>query len=277
MIQEKRADLHLHTFYSDGTFSPAELVERAKALHLFAISVTDHDTMSGLPEALAAAGKDLEVIPGVELTAAFGDRELHLLGYFIRAEDPTFTSFLEEMHHYRRKRIKAMIDRLRVHGVKVSMEEVESIAGKGVLGRPHLAQALVEKKVVPSLDEAFGRYLGDRAPCFVKGAPLTVPDAVRLIRGAGGVAVLAHPHRLVEDGSIPQLIADGIQGIEVFHSDHNASVRRHYQEIAKRQGVLAAGGSDCHGLRKKNGPLIGSVTIPYEWVERLKAVASGKD
>jgi len=269
--KEKRADLHLHTCHSDGTFSPREVVQKAIGLQLSAISVTYHDTVEGLKEAFSASGEGLEVIPGVELTAVFKEREIHILGYGFRPQDTDLTAFLKRMQQYRKARIQAMIDRLKMHKVHVTLEEVSAAAGEGSLGRPHLAQVLVEKGFVRSLDEAFQRYLGDKAPCFVKGATLTVPEAVRLIGKAGGVAVLAHPKWAVFDEWIPELVSAGIQGIEVYHSDHSPGIAEKYRRIASTHNLLITGGSDCHGLRKTKGPLMGTVTIPYELVERLKA------
>lgn len=267
----KSIDLHLHTYHSDGTFSPEEVIRRAKRLGLVAISVTDHDTISGLRAARKAADGDLEIVTGVELTVRFKDRELHVLGYGFRDDDSNFNSLLQEKQAERKGRIQAMIERLNAHGVAVTLEEVRTVLGSGEsVGRPHLAQVLVDRGVVRSLEEAFKRYLGDHAPCFVKKATLTVSEAGQRIRQAGGVAVLAHPHRLVEDAWIRELVAEGIQGIEVFHPDHSARVSRHYLEIAEKLKLLVTGGSDCHGLRKTQGPLIGSVQVPYEYLERLK-------
>lgn len=268
---ERRIDLHLHTFHSDGTFSPEEAVRRAKELGLAAISVTDHDIVSAVPEAIAAAGAELEVIPGVEMTVVFRDRELHILGYGVRIADPEFASFLDRMQGYRLDRIRKMTDRARELGCTVTHDEVMAIAGPGSVGRPHLAEAMVRKGFVGSLKEAFNRYLKDDGPCFVKGATLTVPDAVKLIRAAGGVAVLAHPHRLVEDDWMPEMIDAGIQGIEVYHSDHDPQTAEKYRRIAAAGGLLVTGGSDCHGHRKRKRPLIGSVKVPYDLLERLKA------
>ncbi len=265
-----RADLHLHTHFSDGTFSPEEVVARAKALGLFAISITDHDTLEAIPKALAAAGPDLDVVAGVELTVAFKDRELHLLGYGFRTDDPALVEFLARMQRYRLERIQAMIDRLGERGIPVTLEEVRRIAGVGSVGRPHLAEALVKRGAVRSMEEAFQKYIGDQGPCFVKGATLTIPKGVELLRAAGGVAALAHPHRMVEDGWFPELVAAGLQGIEVYHSDHDAAVSKRYRRLAEQHRLLVTGGSDCHGLRNSKGPLIGTVTIAYDLVERLK-------
>ena len=272
---EPRVDLHLHTHHSDGTFPPEELIRRAKSLGLTTLSVTDHDTIAALPAARAAAGKDLEILSGVELTAASHDRELHILGYGFREEDPALRGYMEQARDRRHGRIQAMIDQLKTRGIEVTLQEVEWIAGEGnSIGRPHLAEAMMKKGAVRSLSEAFDLYLGDHAPCFVKQAILTVADAVRLIRQAGGIAVLAHPHRIVEDAWIPDLVADGVEGIEVYHSDHNPSVTGHYRQIAQQRGLLMTGGSNCHGFRKSNGPLIGTVKVPAACLDQLKAALS---
>ncbi len=268
---DKFADLHTHTLHSDGTFSPEELVRRAKEAKLSVLSVTDHDSIAGVAAALQASGGDLEIIPGVELTVVFKNRELHLLGYGIRVNDPSLTAFFARMQTYRQDRIRKMIDRLRERGVEVSFDEVAAVAGKGSMGRPHLAEVLVTRGAVRSLDEAFQKYLGDNAPCFVKGATLTVAQAVELIRAAGGVSSLAHPNHMVDDSWIPELVAAGVQAIEAFHSDHDAVVTEHYRQMAKRHKVLVTGGSDCHGFRKAGGPQLGKVTLPYHpYVEQLK-------
>lgn len=268
-----RVDLHLHTRHSDGTFTPQEVVQRARSAGLAAISITDHDTLAGLTPARLAAGPGLEVLAGVELTAVWARRELHILGYGFRTEDVPLQSYLTRAQGGRRSRIQAMIGRLKERGVQVSLEEVEQAAGDvDSIGRPHLAEALMRKGIVRSLSEAFERYIGDRAPCFVRQATLTVADAVGLIGGAGGVAVLAHPHRMVEDAWVPALIQQGIQGIEVYHPDHNASVAEHYRRLAQEHGLLITGGSDCHGLRRQGGPFIGTIPVPYGCVERLKEI-----
>ncbi len=276
-------DLHLHTHHSDGTFTPEEVVRRAKSLKMTAISITDHDTLSALPAAREAARpsagseRAVEILTGVELTAVSRDRELHVLGYGFQEEDPAMQDYIRRARERRHSRIQLMIGRLNAHGVEVTRAEVETIAGEGTsIGRPHLAEALLKRGVVHSLNEAFDRYIGDQAPCFVKNAILTTADAARLIRQAGGVAVLAHPFRLVEDEWIPQLAADGIQGIEAYHSDHNPTITKHYLKIAKELNLMVTGGSDCHGYRKSKGPLIGTVKVPEECLERLKDVIASE-
>ena len=266
-------DLHLHTRHSDGTFTPEEVVRRAKSLGLTTISVTDHDTLSALPAARAAAGRDLEILAGVELTAVSHDRELHILGYGFREEDVPMRAYVQQAQDRRHNRIQLMIDKLNGLGIEVTRPEVEQIAGPGAsVGRPHLAEALIKRGAVRSLNEAFDKYLGDHAPCFVRDAILTVADAVWLIRQAGGAAILAHPHRLVEDEWIPALVAEGVQGIEVYHSDHDPAAVKHYRKIAEGKNLLMTGGSDCHGFRKSKGPLIGSIQVPDSCLDRLRSV-----
>ncbi|MCM8794845.1 MAG: PHP domain-containing protein [Candidatus Omnitrophica bacterium] len=265
-----KVDLHSHTFYSDGTFSPEELVGRAKKAGLSVLSITDHDSMEGIPAAVKSAAGDLEILPGVELTVAFRDRELHILGYGIDPRNTPFISFLKRMRAKRTDRIRKMIEKLKAKGIQISFEEVKAAAGNGAIGRPHLAEILLKKRYVPSFQEAFQQYIGDRAPCFVKEATLTVPEAVELVRSAGGVTSLAHPYRIVEDAWLPELIAAGIQGIEVYHSEHPETVSAIYRKFAEDNGLLITGGSDCHGFRKEPGPLIGTVFLPEEDFFRLR-------
>ncbi len=265
-----KADLHTHTFHSDGTFSPEELVSRAQAAGVSILSITDHDSVAGIEAAIRAAGSGLEIIPGVEITVVFEGRELHLLGYGINPADRDFLSFLEQMQVYRTGRIRKMIEQLNGRGIPVTFEEVAAIAGKGAIGRPHLAEALVNRKAVKTLQDAFQEYIGDHAPCFVKGATLTVAEAVKLIRSAGGVSSLAHPYHIVEDGWIPGLVSQGIEGIEAYHSDHSPVIAQRYRQTAEQHGLLVTGGSDCHGFRRGKGPLVGTVAVPEECVIRLK-------
>ena len=273
-MKQRSADLHLHTNHSDGTFTPEEVVRRAEEKGLTVISITDHDSVGGIEAARKAAAGRIEILPGVEMTAAFGRREIHILGYGIHFEDPSWVDFLDGLQRRRVDRIQAMIERLQPHGISITLEEVQKISGGGSLGRPHLAEILLQKGAVRSFDEAFQRYLGDNAPCFVKTVDLTVQETVRRIHHAGGVAVCAHPYRIVDDAWIPELIEDGIQGIEVHHSEQTGAVAEKYRRIASKEDLLMTGGSDCHGFRKSKGPLIGTVTISYEWVDRLKEAIS---
>ncbi len=266
-----RADLHSHTTFSDGTSSPAELVAQAVAAKLAAIAVTDHDCVDGVAPAVAEARGRLEVIAGVELTVAFRSVELHILGLFVDPASPAIQERLAKFRTARKTRLAQMIERLKAFDVSMTLEEVLQLSLHGAAGRPHLAQALVRRGYVKTPEEAFERFLGDHAPCFVKGATMTPAMAAALIRDAGGVSALAHPARFVPDVWLPELIAAGIQGIEAYHPDHSAATAERYRQYADAHGLLVTGGSDAHGTWKTKGPAIGSVTVPYTDVERLKA------
>lgn len=271
-----RADLHSHTTFSDGTASPAEMVEQAVAAELAAIAVTDHDCVDGVAPAVAAAAGRIEVIAGVEMTVAFRRVELHVLGLFVDPGSPAIQERLAAFRDARKVRLAQMIERLKAYDVSLTLEEVLRLSPHGAAGRPHLAQALVQRGVVKTPEEAFERFLGDHAPCFVKGATMTPAMAAALIRDAGGVSALAHPARFVPHEWLPELIAAGIQGIEAYHPDHSHATAERYREYAEQHGLLVTGGSDAHGAWKTNGPVIGSVTIPYADVERLNAAAKGQ-
>ena len=271
---DKRADLHLHTTFSDGTASPDELVQQALEAGLTAIAVTDHDCVDGVAGAVAAAGGRLEVIPGVEMTVAFRGVELHVLGLFVDLNGSAIHDRLAGFRQLRVTRLKQMLERLKTYGVTLSLEEVLELSEQGSAGRPHLALAMVRRGYVKSPEEAFDRFIGDKAACFVKGATMTPRDAAELIRAAGGVSALAHPARFVPDAWLPELWASGIQGIEAYHPDHSAQTAERYRRYAAEHKLLVTGGSDAHGTWKTDGPSVGSVTIPYEYVDELKAAAS---
>lgn len=247
-------------------------MERAKAAMLSAISVTDHDSVAGIEAARRAAEGHPEVISGVELTAGFKKRELHVLGYGFQESAPQMQEYLARARSRRLGRMEAMLERLQERGISIRMEEVQAVAAQGEsIGRPHLAEVLLKKGMIRNLSEAYERFIGDQAPCFVPQGMLTVPEAAGLIRRQGGVAVLAHPYRIVEDAWIPALVEAGIQGLEVYHSDHDAQMTKHYQGLARQFGLLETGGSDCHGFRRARGPLLGTVSVPVSLLEPLKA------
>lgn len=267
----KLADLHVHTNLSDGTFTPEKVVKYAKRMGLDAIAITDHDCVSGIAPAMAAA-KDIgvEIIPGVELTAEMDDKEIHVLGYFIDWQNVK----LDEIIKVRVERAKKMLQKLKEHKVDVSEEELFELSGPGSIGRPHIARLLLKKGFVSSIQQAFKKYIGDGKPCYVKKFKLTPAEAVALIKGVGGVAALAHPMTIYsEDKTIEEivglLVKDGIQGIEVYHSDHKKKHEVMLKELARRFNLAVTGGSDCHGFGKKE-VLIGKVKIPYELVENLR-------
>jgi 3',5'-nucleoside bisphosphate phosphatase len=250
-----RIDLHAHSNRSDGTFTPSELVRLAADRELDVVALTDHDTTDGLVEAFAEGVRSgVEVVPGVEFSAEFDHTSVHVLCYWMDVEDEGLQAELHRLREDRYRRGELMVERLRELGVPVEFERVREIAGEATIVRPHVAQAMVEAGVVETEKEAFERYIGDGRPGHVAKHALDPVDAVALIRAAGGVCVLAHPGMWGDQSSIPETLiarmADaGMRGLEVEHPDHAPVARDHYRRLAAELGLVATGGSDCHGLR----------------------------
>jgi predicted metal-dependent phosphoesterase TrpH len=271
-----RIDLHTHTTASDGLLSPAALVQAVQAARLDVFSVTDHDTLDALADAEAHARTlRLRLIPGIELSAMWRKKvELHILGYFLDAMDARLLAFLRERREARRTRLQAMLNRLRALGMVVEAEEVLVCAQDGNVGRPHLARVLAQRGFVSSSDEAFERYLGEGKPAYVPRPDVTIADAIQVIHEAGGLASLAHPGLHNHDEAIPDLVAAGLDAIEVYHVVHTASQETHYRRLAERRGLLVTGGSDFHGAAGRDyGPAPGMPCLPEADFSRLQAVA----
>ena len=267
------ADLHLHTHFSDGTYSPEELVAQARAHRLNALALTDHDTVEGCVRAAQACDSvQIEFIAGTELTAEQDNNELHILGYYLDTKNPRLLNEIGKFQLVRQNRIREMVSRLNQADVPLTAEAVFALANCRAPGRPHVARALVQAGLCASLDEAFERFLKKNRPAFVPKFKMSAAEAIELIHHAGGVAVLAHPGLNRTDDFIPALIQAGLDGIECFHTKHSNSIADHYLQIADRFQLLVTGGSDCHGL-SKGKPLIGTVKLPYQHVEKLKARA----
>jgi len=264
------ADLHLHTFFSDGTYSPEELVEQAKRAGLQAIALTDHDTMEGCPRTAEACRKaKIEFIPACEFTAEMGEIEIHLLGYYLDMENGRLREQLGKFQAVRQQRIETMTARLNALGIPLHADTVFAIANCRAPGRPHVARALVQEEFCGSLDEAFERFLKKGKPAWAPKLKISALGAIELIHQAGGIAVLAHPGLSRADEVIPDVIAAGLDGLECFHTKHSTSMTEHYLELAEKNRLLVTGGSDCHG-RNHGKPLIGTIKIPYQYVEHLK-------
>lgn len=273
--QESRvADLHLHTFYSDGTYSPQELVAQAQAQELSAIALTDHDTVEGCVEtAQGCQAAGIEFVTGTELTAEQDGHEIHILGYEIDLRNQKLLNEIGKFQTVRQDRIREMVQRLNEINIPLRAEQVFSLANCRAPGRPHVARALVQAGLVSSLDEAFERFLKKNRPAWVPKFKMSAGDATALIHQSGGVAVIAHPGLNRSDEVIPAMVDSGLDGIECFHTKHSAATAHHYIQMAEHFNLLVTGGSDCHGL-SKGRPLIGSVRLPYERVEQLRARAA---
>src|SRR4030042_2304519 len=269
-----KADLHLHTTASDGRYSPEELVGKAAGLGLEVIAITDHDSVNGVAPALKAAQSfpSLKVIPGVEIGTDVPAVEVHVLGYFINYVDAGLVDKLVELRDSRKIRARKMIAKLANLGVSVEWERVQEIAGSGSVGRPHVAQAIMEKGYVQSLKEAFIKYIGRDGPAYAERDKMTPQEVVELLVKVGGLAVLAHPadNDDLED-LIPRLQRVGLAGIEVYYNAYGKSNVQHLASLARKHRLIATGGSDFHGLDHITETPMGGVDIPPECIERLLA------
>jgi hypothetical protein len=268
-------DLHSHSTASDGEHSPEEVVARAAQAGIRTLAITDHDTVAGLAAARAAGdGRGVRVVPGIELSAFVHAREAHLLGHFVRPEDPRLATLAERLRVERDGRMALMVQKVCALGLPVRLEEVRALAGAAPLGRPHLARVMVEKGYVLSTREAFERYLGDRRPAWVDRFRLGCAEAIRLIRDAGGAATLAHPGASkMEWGDVQALARAGLAGLEVYHPDHNPSVRQKYLGLARDFRLVATAGSDFHGDKVAPKHPLGCVTMSEESLADLRARA----
>ncbi len=276
----KFADLHTHTKHSDGTFTPSELVDYAAKQGIAVLSLTDHDSVSGIDEAIEAGFRaGVEIIPGIELNTDFKDAELHILGYFIDYKNPDFIKKLSRFRESRVERMRMMIAKLNDSGHEITFDEVRDEAlsesgGENVLasiGRPHLARVMVKRKIVEEERSAFERYIGNGKSCYVEVLnKLSPADAVKFIIEFGGLAVMAHPGLTGCDSVIGELVENGLCGLEVYHSSHDAQTVKKYEKIAAGYGLITTGGSDCHGPKPNMQPYCGMVKLPLAIIELLK-------
>jgi len=268
-------DLHSHTTASDGTLGPAELVREAVRRGIRVLAVTAHDSTEGLAEAMAEAARHppLQIVPGIEINCDIEGAEIHILGYCMDYETPWFQDFCHRQREERRARVHRMADRLAELGMPIDPEAVFAIVREGSAGRPHVAQVMLARGYVKTVREAFDKYLGSGKPAHVPRVKLTPADAVRLIRKAGGVPVIAHPGLADRDELIPDLVAAGLMGIESYYSEHSAAQTAGYVQMCRDLGLVPTGGSDFHGSRVRAGSL-GVPSIPMVVWEELEAKAA---
>lgn len=263
-------ELHTHSAASDGAFAPAELARRCARAGVELWALTDHDNCYGCAEAAKAAGKlGIDFLPGIEMSS-FAGRSVHVLGYGIDPDGAVVREYAERRIEARRDRTHAMIERLEKLGIEVEFERVVEVADSDILGRPHLARALVDIGAVPSIDEAFDRFLHDGGPAHVHTRWPSVEEAIELIERAGGVSVLAHPGQYDLDDAIAGWIEAGLDGIEVVHPSHGSAERRRYEALADAHDLLKTASSDFHGNRGY-GIELGEVDFPPSWLEDLEA------
>ncbi len=267
-----KADLHTHTHYSDGRFTPAELIAMAKRSGLGYIAVTDHDNVDGIPEAIEA-GKEhgIEVIPGVELSSEHNGREVHVLGYFMDCTHKDFLEHLASFRVLRKTRAEKIVKKLNALNVQLEMDDVlEQVSGNASIGRPHIAYAMLEKKVITNYYEAFSKYLGDNKPAYEKKPNISTADAIKLISDAGGLSFVAHPNKTIRDEAMIEIIEHGLDGIEVIHPSHTADDVRYFQNITSQYFLLESGGSDFHGGRINDDSLLGNYWVNEQKVNAMK-------
>ena len=277
-------DLHIHSTASDGSFTPAEIINHAQRLNLAAIAITDHDSIYGSKEALRAGIPPcLKFLTGVEISAAHpsffpGSGSFHILGYGICLDNHALNQTLNRLREARKNRNPKIIKRLNELGLKISLEDVEQAVADGQLGRPHIAQTMIKKGFVESMDEAFDQFLGAGKPAYVDKKRIGCEAAIKMIRDAGGIPVLAHPALLdIEDDRqleelIKNLIRIGMRGIEVYYPEHSTEQTQHYAKLANKYDLLMTGGTDFHGSitpKIKMGTGKGTLFIPYELYEKL--------
>jgi len=268
-------DLHVHSTASDGRLSPEEVVALAARHGLTTMALTDHDTISGIAPALAAAQAfpNLKVIPGVELSTDAVQGEVHVLGYFIDHTSNELCARLERMRNSRWERAQAMVDRLQDLGIHIEWSRVQEIAGSGSVGRPHLVQAMLEKGYVASFKEAFTNYIGQGGPAYVKRKKMTPVRAVEIILRAGGLPVLAHPFTVSDPETLViELKTAGLVGIEAYYGGYTAQEINALVSLSDEYDLIATGGSDYHGIDSNSETMIGDVDVPVEAVERLVAL-----
>ena len=277
-------DLHIHSTASDGSLTPAAILDHARKLNLAAIAITDHDSIEGSREALRAGIPScLHFLSGVEISAAHppflpGSGSFHILGYGIRLDDTVLNQTLKRLQEVRKNRNPKIIRRLNELGCAVSLEEIRQIVGKGQIGRPHIASALMKKGYVTSINEAFKKYLGTGKPAYVDKERIGCEEAIKMIRNAGGIAALAHPGLLdMPDEQrlevlIQNLIEIGVGAVEVYYPQHTAGQTERYMRLSKKYGLLMTGGTDFHGSitpEIKMGSGKGDLFIPVEVYEAL--------
>ncbi|NLK35873.1 MAG: PHP domain-containing protein [Gracilibacteraceae bacterium] len=266
-----RADLHIHTTASDGFLSPEEVVRWAGIKRLAAIGITDHDTVKGISPAKKAALRfGVEVIPGIELSTIFEDEEIHILGYYIDYKTRWFTDILEKIQNSRYERAGKIVDKLNDMGIDITLEQVKGIADEGSMGRPHIARAMIDKGYISNIREAFSEYIGKDRPAYVERYKLSSGEAIDMIKRLGGISVLAHPGLINNKTNIEKIIDLGIDGIEVYHTKHDDETVRNSLAIAHSRKLLITGGSDCHGIKLNNEPILGNCSIDYKYVQMLK-------
>lgn len=270
----RKSDLHIHTTYSDGILTPTEVVKWAFKKSLTDISITDHDTTEGVEEAISEGlAKNINIIPGIELSCMEQDYEVHILGYYLDYKSPKLREFTRTLKQARENRTIDIINKLNKLKIDISLEEVKEISGEGNIGRPHIAKALINKGIVDTVDGAFKIYLGRGKPAYVDRFKVTVVDGIELIHSLGGAAVIAHPGLISSTKVQNYVINQNIDGIEVIHCKHTEEQIKYFTDIANKLKLIKTAGSDCHGYIENGVPQLGEFFTNEDVSKLLKEKA----
>lgn len=272
------ADLHIHTTASDGLLTPEQVIWWAKNKQLKAISITDHDTIDGVAKAVLINGpwSEFEIVPGIELSSNHNGEEVHVLGYYIDYADESFMNKLKEIQESRYNRALKMISKLKEMDIHISVKQVLNISKGASIGRPHIARALIENGYTKDVKDAYAKYLNKDCPAYVKRYKLTTKQAIQMINSVKGIPVLAHPGLLKDKAIINDLLNQGFDGIEVYHTKHDGETTMELLKIALDEKLLVTGGSDCHGKLVNKTPELGNIRIGYDRFIELKNAAKSK-
>ena len=264
---KNKIDLHLHTVFSDGLLTPDEVLLLSKEKNLKAISITDHDTITKLID----PDNQIEIIPGIEISTNIGYYEIHILGYYIDSNSEPLQEHLANRTKWRIVRAKKIIANLNSAGFKLDYDEIDKLAHGDIIARPHIAQAMINKKYVQTANQAFGRYLHNRSKFYVKSPDFSPAQAIKLIREAKGLSFWAHPGKFFNDDIIfKDVVNKGIDGIEIIHTNNSIELQNHLMKYTKDNNLLQSGGSDCHGRLRNGHYSLGTYDIPYAFVNRMK-------
>ncbi len=267
-------DFHIHSTYSDGRLQPAQLADMAHRNGVRVMALTDHDTTAGLAEMAETLRRypEITLVPGVELSTDIPGSEIHILGYFVDVDDPEFQRELSRFREGRLGRGREMVQKLNALGMNITWERVQEIAGDASVGRPHVAQALLEKGYVQTIAEAFDRFIGREGPAYAEREKMTLEQAIALIRRAGGMAFFAHPTYAKDmENLLPAMKGAGLAGMEVYYKAYSEETIESLRRQAERYGLMPLGGSDYHGLGNEDDREIGMIPLPEAPIRRFLA------
>lgn len=270
--REERADLHAHTTYSDGALSPYELIQKAHQSGITTLAITDHDNVGALEEATEWGQRvGVTVVPGLELSASLGGKDIHILAYFFDPSNRRLLDYLTLFRGERLKRAERIVKKLNQINVPLKLDSVMEKAGVGSVGRPHIANALLEEGLVGSFHEAFEKFIGTGGPAYESKFQLNPEEAFRLVSSAGGLSFLAHPGHYFVEQELLELMKCGLDGIEVIHPSHSPAQQDFYRGIVNQYFLLESGGSDYHGGKKNDEEAFGAYTVPMHVVDTMRS------